>query len=296
VIVALDLRTGRTLWKHKPKQLGTASFAVFPEGLAVYGLKHEKHNRHEPLFFSPTTGKRIGPFDYRGFRRLARSASFAQQETLRLSNGWELVRYFRSRRALVFAPPGAILERRTRLPKEIAWEIPTHGRPAWIQEINETLLLSQGPVMVAYRIGAKKPLWSRGFQETVGQWLETLRFRVLEGRLFVQAHRYLMELDLGTGKILSKRDLAADLELQWSPGLVSGMSPTDALLTMSDGILVVAFNRRVIALDLKAGRYLWHLDPGDIGAIPRPLAHKGILYLTVDSEPKVRKVQNKAND
>ncbi|HYE19264.1 MAG TPA: hypothetical protein VEA69_12515, partial [Tepidisphaeraceae bacterium] len=87
-------------------------------------------------------------------------------------------------------------------------------------------------------------------------------------------------LDETTGRVLFHVDLAAAVGLPFSPGFWKGGVNLASLAADGD-VLIVSFEERVLALDTRQRKVLWHLRPDTFPNNPFPVAHDGVLYMTV---------------
>ena len=57
-----------------------------------------------------------------------------------------------------------------------------------------------------------------------------------------------------------------------------------------DGNVLIVLEQRVVAIDLKEGKYLWHLEPDTFPKCPFPIAHDGKVVLTSGAKRRLHRV------
>jgi outer membrane protein assembly factor BamB len=300
-IVAVDLRTGKLLWSFKPAKLSDAHFEVYRRGVVVFP-SYSGDDQNSPLYLDPRTGKRVGTFPTRPRDLLARSATFHPPEKIRLRNGWRLSG---------FSPGNSkSLDFVDRRGKKV-WSIDTRGYPHRVASWKNVVFwaisyLSKDGVLHAHRAGQRRPLWSVDLNAVVNRTmpkrkrpryhgriraypLTRMIFQVIDGVLYVNANEHVFAFDPATGKLRWHRDLARQLRLRYHPDFFGGALNL-AVFAKSGSVLVVSFEKRVVALDLAHNRCLWHLEPDTFPHCPFPAAHGGRVFLTSGSRRKLTRL------
>jgi outer membrane protein assembly factor BamB len=301
-IIALDLKTGQLIWEYKPKTLSDAHFAAYPKGVVAYP-HYSADNKTKPIFLHPKTGKRIAAFRRRSADLMGRSTTFHPPAPVVLSNGWRLSGYSPGNtKTLQF------VDRRNKP----VWSIPTPGYPHRVGQWKDVVFwaysyLSKDGLLHAHRAGQRKALWKVDLNRLVGgsqanskaprfhgriraQPLTRMIFQILDGTLYVNANEHLFALDPASGRLRWHRDVARELGLKYHPDFFGGALNL-AVFAKSGGVLVVAFEKRVVALDLKRGRYLWHLQPDTFPHCPFPVIYKDRVILTSGAKRKLVRIK-----
>ena len=299
-IAALELRTGKLIWTHKPKALSDAQFEVYPQGLAVYP-QYARDGRQPFFFLDTATGETIKPFPLEGKKALAVSAAFWPPPPVQLDTGWELVGFsagnskelrFQAIDAERDKKPAAPQVINPKLPKvkdpDDVWTISTGGYPHAVASWKNIVMyafsyLSDEGVIYAYRAGDDEPLWKADLNTIVPDLAEPLtrmRLQVIGNTLYVEANEHIFAFAPGNGKLYWHRDVCADLGLRFNGDLFGGALNL-AVFAEADDVLIISFERRVIAYDLKNREYLWHFEPDTFPHCPFPAAHGGKVFLTV---------------
>ena len=102
--------------------------------------------------------------------------------------------------------------------------------------------------------------------------------QVLAETLYIASDEYIVAAKPATGNILWKKDLATDLEISknyWDYGGALCFT----LFAQSGDILIISSGERVVALDLKNDKYLWHLNPHWMPNCPAPVIYQDKVYL-----------------
>ena len=300
-IVALELRSGKLLWSHKPPTLSFAHFEIYPQGLIAYP-NYSGDDRSNPIFLNPQTGEQVPPFERPRNHLLAKSATFWPPHTpdMVLENGWALTGFLpRNSKSIRFAEPT------DGHPEKIVWEIETGVTPynvrAWNNMVFYTLGNTTGSRLFTYRAGETKPVWAIDLHQTVEKYVRSvIFFQVIDGVIYLAANEHIFAFDAQRGTLQWHRDLAAELGLRGLkfPGeeLVPksdffGGGLTLGVFAKDQGVLIVSFERRVVALDLKTNEYLWHLDPDTFPGCLFPVIHDSKVFLTSGANRKLTKIQ-----
>lgn len=275
-LLALEPLTGEVLWRYAIEGMWSVEMEFYPEGALLRPFMVDPADRRPPVHVDPRTGKAIEPFRTDPARRNGgtRSELSAYRANRTVHAGeWVLWSNRLKEGRLIFAPPGAERrDRRTGLPKVIAWSIRLPESPSDVRVADGKVYLAVGTRLLAYAIGAAEPAWTRELSPPVRD--AHISFQVLSGRLFAQAGRRVFEIESGTGRTLFERDLEATL----GPGGIFGWSPGVSFALAGEDVLVVAAEERVAAFSLSRGEVLWQFEPRRDGR-GMPLARGNILYV-----------------
>jgi len=292
-IVCLDLRTGRQFWNYKPGTLSDAHFELYPDGLIAYP-HYGGSDRSKPIFLDVNTGHPIPPFARIANRLQAKSAVFWPHPPVVLENGWRLSGFKPGyAKTLTFRDGG----RSDGAHATEIWKIEPRGYPHVVRSWKDLGFyaydyLSDEGILYAYRAGAKTPTWTVDLNSIVKgrKWpLTSMKFQIIEDTIYLEADEHIFGFAPASGNLLWHRDLAADLSLHFEPDICGGAA--DAAVFAKDGnVLVVSFERRVVAIDLKQGKYLWHLEPDTFPETPFPIAHGGQVVLTSGAKRRLHRV------
>ena len=290
-VVALDLRTGKELWSYKPKHLSDAHFEAHAAGLIVYP-HYAGNKRSNAIYLDYRNGKRLRAFSSRR-QPLAKSATFWPLPKLALRNGWVL-RGFR---------PGYSKQLRFVDPRtnKTTWVLRTPGYPYRVAAWRNLVFwaygyLSHDGILRAHRAGRAKPVWTVDLNRLLPPGprprfhgriraypLTRMIFQVIDNTLYVNANEHVFALDPATGRLRWHRNLAADLGLKYFPDFFGGALNL-AVFAKSHDVLVVAFERRVVAIDLARHKYLWHLRPDTFPHCPFPIIYNGRVFVTAGAK------------
>jgi hypothetical protein len=311
-VAAMELRTGKVIWKYKPKKLGDAHFEVRSKGLIVY-----PHNRSDkktnPVFLDLKTGKSIDPLQDDSQGSIARSTVLWPPPQIQLDNGWQLVGFspgntttfrFHDPKATPSILPKVALPKLdpkldpkiARGPAEVnaAWTIATSGHPHEIVSWKNMVMyafdyLSDEGVVYAHRAGDDKPVWKVDLNTIVrdrAKPLTRMRLQVIGDTLYVQASEHIFAFAPESGRLHWHRDLCSDLDLGgFRPDLCRVSNK--AVFVVDDNVLVISFECRTIAIDLTKKKYLWHFEPDTYPHTPLPVVHEGKLFLTCGAKNRL---------
>jgi outer membrane protein assembly factor BamB len=180
-----------------------------------------------------------------------------------------------------------------------AWRIDTPGYPHEVAAWRNLVLwaysyLSKDGILYAYRAGEREPAWTVDVNKIVTRRprpLTSLYFHVIEDTIYLQVEEHMLAIKPESGVVLWHRNLAADLGLQFAPDFYRrGISY--AGVAKDGDILVVTYENRIIALDVRRGKYLWHMMPDTFPERALPIAHEGRLYFTAGARRKMIQVAN----
>jgi outer membrane protein assembly factor BamB len=300
-IVCVDLYTGKLLWEYVPKKLSQAEFELYPGGLVAD--PQIGWSGGTPLYLDAGTGKPIAEFKRDPSRLLAKSATFFNPP-IELNNGWRLADFL----PLV----DQTLTFRDKAGAKEVWKIETGRHPDVVRSWKDDVFYAQGYlsddcILYAYRAGGTKPAWTADLNQVVKGRKEPLTrmiFQVIDDTLYVEADEHIFAFEPGTGKLLWHRDLAKDLHLEFVPDFYGGglnlavFAKSRDVRVMSDTravseVLVVSFERRVVALDLTKGKYLWHMEPDTFPHTPFPVVSGDKLFLTVGAKRTLKQITDK---
>ena len=297
-VVALDLKTGKLLWTYKPDKLSDAHFEVHRQGLIVYP-HYGGHTKTNPVFLDLKKGTPVTPFKTNSVS-LAKSATFWPGPEIRLSNGWILQGFSAGNtKTLKF------VDQKTKK----VWNIQTGGYPHQVRCWEDYVFyafsyLSDKGVLYAYQAGRDKPSWTVDLNQIVKgrkRPLTRMIFQIIENVLYLEANEHVFAFEPRTGNLKWHKDLAKDLSLPFHGGFYGG-GLNLAVFAKSGDTLVISFENRVVALDLKSMRCLWHLQPDTFPHCPFPVVHDGQVFLSSGKNrqlfkmDKNKKASNKAMD
>jgi PQQ-like domain len=287
-ILCVDLRTGRPLWEFKPQKLSDAHFELYTDGLIAFP-HYLGSDRSQPIFLDIKTGHPVRSFAESPKRPLAKSAVFSPGPEVVLEDGWRL-RDFKPgyEKSLTFRDAAHAAK---------IWKIETRGYPHVVRSWKNLVFfaysyLSDEGILYAYRAGAKTPTWTVDLNAIVKgrKWpLTRMIFQIIEDTIYLEADEHIFTFDPTSGQLLWHRDLASDLGLQFEPDIYGGALNL-AAFAKDGNVLVVSFERRVVAIDLKQGKYLWHLEPDTFPETSFPIAHDGRVVLTSGAKRRLHPV------
>lgn len=285
-IVALDLRTGKLLWSYRPAHLSDAHFEAHRGGIVAFP-HYDRAKRSGAIYLDPRTGRRRRAFSVRGTPR-ARSATFHPLPPVALVNGWTLSGFRPG-----YSKQLRFVDRRGKT----TWTLRTPGYPHRVASWGNLVFwaysyLSKDGVLHAYRAGKAKPAWTVDLNSLLPAGprprfhgriraypLRRMIFQVIGNTLYVNANEHVFALEPSTGKLMWHRNVARDLGLRYWPDMFGGALNL-AVFAESAGVLVVAFEKRVVAIDLARNKYLWHLDPDTFPHCPFPIIADNRVILT----------------
>jgi outer membrane protein assembly factor BamB len=287
-IVAVDLATGAVKWAYKGTPLGNAHFELYPSLLVAYP-NYDNTDKTHPIFLDPKTG--AVSKDTRDPKALIKPSS-AQwiHGPIVLANGWRTDFDAGNDRTIAFTDPKS---------KKVAWTIDPGVYAERVLAYKDLALVAWGyltdeAILRGYKAGAKKPAWSIDFnvllnKPTKKKDLERLgrvQPQLVGDVLYAQTGPHVFAIEPATGKILWQMNAATATKLKYQPDLYGGA--LDLAVFSQDGTtLVVAFEKRILALDAKTGALRWHLDPDTFPHGAFPLAHAGVVYLGAGPARKV---------
>lgn len=284
-VAALDLRTGKVLWSQKPPKLSDAHFEVYAQGLVAYP-HYDGSDKSHPIFLSPDKGALIRPFDTRSATCLARSATFWPGPRIELANGWILQGF----------KPGytktlKLVDGKSSQP---VWTIRTGGYPhhvrCWRNFVYYAFsYMSDEGVLYACEAGGDRPTWTVDLNQIVKgrtKPLTRMIFQVIDDKLYLEANEHIFGFAPATGKVLWHKDLAKDLGLPFDGGFYGG-GLNLAVFAKSGNILIVSFEKRVVAVDLETMRCLWHLEPDTFPHCPFPAVYDNKVFLSSGRDRKL---------
>lgn len=286
-IVCVNLRTGELLWKYKPTKLGDAHFELYKDGLAAYP-HYDGSDRSNPIFLDINTGHPIPPFERIRKHLEAKSAVFWPGPEVVLESGWRLSDF----------KPGyekSLTFRDSANPAKI-WKIETQNAWPVIRSwknfvfIGPDYLCHDG-ILNAYQGGATKPTWAVDLNAIVkGRKppLNRMICQLIEDTIYLEADEHIFAINPSSGRLLWHRDLATDLGLQFGGFYGGGLNL--AVFAKDGNVLVISFERRVVAIDLNEGKYLWHLEPDTFPECPFPIAYGGKVVLTSGAKRRLHRV------
>lgn len=281
-IVCLDLQTGKLVWEHVPDVLSDAHFEWCKQGVVAYPHSSGNDRRH-PIFLDAQSGNSVAAFPREPEDILAHSAVFSPGPELKLANGWRLHGFSAGNsKTLVF---------RDERDRE-AWQIATGGYPHEVRSWKDFVFYASSykeGILYAYRAGAKQPTWTLDLNTIVtgrNEPLTRMIFQVIEDKIYIEANEHIFCIDPESGKLLWHRDVAQDLHLSYRPDLFDGAMNL-AVFAKSGDVLVMSFEKRVIALNLKTGKYLWHLMPDTFPQCPFPVVLGGRVILTAGAKRRL---------
>ena len=146
-------------------------------------------------------------------------------------------------------------------------------------------------ILNAYQGGATKPTWAVDLNAIVkGRKppLNRMICQLIEDTIYLEADEHIFAINPSSGRLLWHRDLATDLGLQFGGFYGGGLNL--AVFAKDGNVLVISFERRVVAIDLNEGKYLWHLEPDTFPECPFPIAYGGKVVLTSGAKRRLHRV------
>lgn len=278
-IVALDLMTGQVLWRHTASKLGTARLEVYKEGLVVYPDPNREQKPERVFTLNLTTGEKIANLQTNGKTPLTESATFRVPPDRSLDNGW--VASGINSATIQFIDP-------TSGSTKVVWEIDTgdyvHAIKFWKDMVFcAHSYMSDDGFLFAYKAGGDTPLWKVDLNSIVKgreHPLTRLVFQVIDHVLYVQAKEHIFSFDPLTGALNWHRNVARELGLRLRGDLFGGALNV-AVFAKEKDVLVISFELRVLALDLKTNKYLWQFNLGTFPNTSYPVIYHGRVFLTM---------------
>src|SRR2546427_2346390 len=272
-VICLNATTGDELWLFKPPTLTDAHFALYSSHLAVYPYR----NLDNPLFLDPKKGETISTDSEPLGPVLAKSKTLSECPKIRLDNKWSLVNF----------DPGntMVFEFASADTGNVEWRIVADDFVESYMAYKDLFCYAtygaiNQPAIVAYMIGGTTPIWTR----TLNSFARFLNpshgagIQPINGNVFAQKESHILELSIESGEVLLHLDICNDLNLRHHE--ISGVFDMHAAFAITGSILIISFQKCVIAYDLKASRYLWYLYPDTFPHIPSPVAFDGLVWLT----------------
>ena len=286
-LAAIDIRTGKLLWTHKPAQLSDAHFEVY-RGAVVAFPHYEGTARTNPIALT-RAGKLARAQRVPRGAPLAKSAVHWPPPAVALANGWRLAGY---------SPGNTKTLRFVDRAGKAKWQIATGGYPHQVRSWRNIVFyafsyLSDEGVLYAYKAGKNRPAWKFDINKVVTgrkRPLTRMSLEVLGDVVYAEANEHVFAIAPATGKLLWHRDLASDLGLRFEPDFFGGALNL-AVFARAGDVLLISFENRVVALDTKRNKYLWHLFPDTFPHTPYPAAHDGVVYLTLGAKHKLTRVR-----
>jgi outer membrane protein assembly factor BamB len=286
-VVCLELRTGKVVWEYIPDRLNIAILELYKDGLFVQ-RSTPRGDFGAPLYLDAKTGKPIKEFKHDPGRLLTKSPIWDDDAPVVLANGWRMVPSLaQDMKTLRFLDPKSATEMWRIEIADSVGDIRT-----WKDFVFCTLdMFKTKGVLYAYRAGGKRPAWTVDLNKIVKESeprLTRMFFQVLDDTLYVQAHEHVFAINPENGKLLWHRNVETDLRLESSD--LYGPGNDWSTMAKDGNILIISYQCRVVALDLKAKKYLWHLEPDAYPTTPYPIAHEGKLYLSSGPKRKLKRL------
>ena len=272
-IVALDAKTGDVKWTHKGAPLGNAHYELYPNVLAVYP-HYDLTKKSSPMFLDPMTGAAVK--DTRDVKKL-RAASSGQwvKGSIVLANDWRLDNFEQGNtKTLDFTDPKT---------GRVAWSVVPAHYPEYVRAYKDILFVGYGyltdeSIVFAYKTGAAKPAWTIDFNKLLNkpakkkppQRLGRVVLQIIGDVLFAQTGEHVFALEPATGKIIWRLDADAALGIRYEPDLYGGALDV-AVFSRDADVLVVAFEKRVLALRAASGTIQRHEASIRHHGLPSPL-------------------------
>jgi outer membrane protein assembly factor BamB len=231
-----------------------------------------------PIFLDPATGASVR--DTRRGAPLVRSWAQMPDAPVTLDNGWTLTGFRPGyTKDLAFSAGGAA-----------TWTIHVANYPEQVLAYKNLALHAYGyltnqAVLFAHAAGASTPTWSIDFNAVLREPERRGRvaMQILDDRLYAQVGPHLFAIQPATGAIDWHVDASVATKLPYEPELYGGA--LDIAMFAKDGdTLVVAYEKRVIALDAKTSRLRWHVSPDTFPATPFPIIRDGRVFLTAGAK------------
>ena len=289
-VICVELKSGKLKWEFVPSKLSSAHFEQYPRGVVMYP-HYSGDNKTKPTFLDPNSGKVIPEFKRDQKKLFSKSAVFWPGPVIALDNGWQLKGFSAgNHKTLVFRDAGD---------KE-RWKIPTGGYPHQVRSWKNLVFyafsyLSNEGILYAYRAGEKKPTWTLDLNSIVkgrSKPLTRMIFQLIEDKIYLEANEHIFCIQPMSGKVLWHRNVAKDLGLNFAPDLFGG-GLNLAVFGKSGDVLIISFECRVVALDLKAKKYLWHLQPDTFPHCPFPLVLKDSVILSSGAKRALHRVDDR---
>jgi outer membrane protein assembly factor BamB len=283
-VVALDLATGALRWRFDPPGLSDAHFEVHAGGLVVFP-QYAQSDRRKPAFLDPATGKRIKPFSAPAGKAVVRSNTFWPPPPVTLARGWRLLGFSPGNStSLDFAQAGRTTT--------TVWSIPAPGYPDTVVAWGDLVIWALGfydeeAVIYAHAAGQTRPTWTLDLNLALGtspaRPLNRVRLALAGDVLYAQSRAHLFAIDPARGQMLWRVDLERVLGVPFEPDIYGGALDL-ASFAQEGTTLVVAFERRVLAIDVTTHKVLWQVIPDTFPHTPYPVIHKGVVYMTAGKQ------------
>jgi outer membrane protein assembly factor BamB len=285
-IIALDVKTGALKWTHKGTPLGNAHFEIYPGLVAVYP-HYDNTDKTKPMLLDPKSGAVVKDTRDPAKRIKASSAQWIRGAVV-LANGWRLDGFDAGNtKDLDFTDPKT---------SKVVWTVKPAHYPEYVLAYKDTLLVAYGyltdqAMLFGYRAGSAKPAWTIDFNKLLGKpaakkdlkRLGRVAPQLIGDTLYVQTGEHVFSVAPETGKVAWRTDAAQVLGVKYEPDLYGGALDI-SVFTRDGDVLVVAFEKRILALNAATGKLRWHMQPDTFPHAAFPLAHDGIVYLS--SGPK----------
>lgn len=152
---------------------------------------------------------------------------------------------------------------------------------------------SDGELLYAYEAGKQEPCWIFNPNKIVEEYnigFGRITFQVIEDVIYSNVKEHIFGLNPKDGKLLWYRNLAKDLGLKFSPDFFGGGLEL-ATFTKSKNILIISFERRIVAIDISNSQYLWHLEPDTFPHQSFPAIYNEKLFITSGDKRKLIKMK-----
>lgn len=278
-VAGWNARTGQTIWTYRPEALTQAFVQAYRGRIAV----HLEDPLGATIELDPATGNLLPQEPSPVGSALAESHWFSYSEAV-LDNGWRLVPLSPGNdKTLVF---------KNRMGRQ-TWTLHTRGYPEAVRSHGDIVFWTEGypggdSAVHAHEAGRAKEKWRFDVAKHMGNSnvgaLPAPELEVFGNELYVQALEHVFILDF-EGSLVDDVDLVAMSGVPWerarSQPAFYGEGLSRASMVRDAETLIVAYERRVVAVDARSRKLLWHKDPGCFPSVPLPVLHDGVVFLTV---------------
>lgn len=268
------LKTGALIWANDAVEVGNTRLILHDDGLEV--IDWPDHPEETRVGLNPQDGTTRG--DLPSGAILERSSALWPPRAT-LERGWTLTG---------FDPGNSLTLEFHDASGNRVWTLDPGDYVHSVAAIGDLVFtarsyLSDEGVLRAWQAGEDKSTWSFDLNSSEGLPERHLRTMTLwaasESMLLVQSETHLFALEPSKGKLLWHVDVLSTLGAEQSDLYQDWGSPTTHI-ALSDGVAVISYDRKVLALDLTTQKLLWTLNPDTDPHRAVPLIYDGVVYIT----------------
>jgi hypothetical protein len=268
-LAAFDCATGEFQWIADSPEVQSARIRLWGDALAFFhGPRMQGESLEDAHWFRTSDGKARNPPDSAAVQTEPDARSVVRR-VFDLGDGKRIHQHG----VRVLGAPG---EKGWTIPDALSMDARTTCGVDGVVFIARNSDEPDAPPIevLAFTPGQEEPLWTRDLTPLIRDFGGARRPQLhLHGRrLFFHCRGHVFELGLSDGAVLRSWDVVRDLQMDLAkrPLLVEAeLNPGSRFLwwdrpgasfANAKDTLIVGFQFRVVALDLKTGSYLWHVD------------------------------------